>query len=54
MKNANKINYITEEEILNNAEYNKKFLQEAEEELKQLEVTKGHITDGDIAKVLGF
>ena len=54
MTNVNKLQFITEDEIKNNAENNKKILQEAEEELKQLKVTKGHITDDDISKVLGI
>ena len=53
MKIAN-IHYITEDDILNNAEYNKKFLNEAKEELKKLKENKGHITDGDIARILGI
>ena len=40
--------------IRNNAEYNKKFLNEVEEELKKLKENNGHITDGDIARVLGI
>mgnify|MGYP000119587707 FL=1 len=43
-----------DDEIRNNAEYNKRFLSEAEKELKQIKDTNGHITDSDIAKVLGF
>lgn len=42
------------DEIRNNEEYNKRFLSEAEKELKQIKDTNGHITDSDIAKVLGF
>lgn len=54
MTNVNTLQFITEDEIKNNAENNKRFLSEAEKELKQLKDTKGYITDGDIAKVLGF
>ena len=42
------------DEIRNNSEYNKSVLSEAEKELKQIKDTNGHITDSDIAKVLGF
>ena len=48
------IHYITEDEIRNNAEHNKKFLNEVEEELKKLKDNNGHITDGDIARILGI
>ena len=40
------------DEIRDNEEYNKRFLSEAEKELKQIKDTNGHITDSDIAKVL--
>ena len=53
MGNEN-IRYITEDDIRNNSEYNKKFLNEVEEELKKLIDTNGHITDGDIARILGI
>ena len=53
MGNEN-IRYITEDDIRNNSEYNKKFLNEVEEELKKLKENNGHITDGDIARILGI
>lgn len=46
------IQFLTEDKIRNNAEHNKRFLSEAEKELKQLKETKGYITDDDIARVL--
>ena len=48
------LHYITEDEIRNNTERNKKFLNEVEEELKKLKDNNGHITDGDIARILGI
>ena len=45
-----------DDEIRNNAEYNKSFLSEAEKELKQIKDTKGHIAihDGERLTTLGF
>ena len=54
MTNVNTAQFLTEDEIRNNADHNQRFLKKAEKELKQLKDTKGYITDGDIAKVLGI
>lgn len=48
------IKFLTEDDVKNNVENNKKFLAEAEKEFKRIKKTKGYITDGDIAKVLGI
>ena len=54
MTNVNTAQFLTEDEIRNNADHNHRFLEEAEKELKRLKDTKGYITDDDIVKYLGI